>query len=167
MRERVVVMDGAMGTLLQQQGLAEADFRGERFADWPSDVQGNNDLLNLTQPDLIERLHTDYLDAGADLLETNTFNAQRISLADYGMSDLAYEINVAAARLARARLRRRRGARPGPPPLGARRARPDEQDRRRSRPTSTTPAPATSPSTSSSRPTSSRPAAWSTAAPTC
>ncbi|HEY0239823.1 MAG TPA: homocysteine S-methyltransferase family protein, partial [Friedmanniella sp.] len=65
MRERVVVMDGAMGTLLQEQGLAEADFRGERFADWPSDVQGNNDLLNLTQPALIERLHGEYLDAGA------------------------------------------------------------------------------------------------------
>ncbi|MGI3782277.1 MAG: homocysteine S-methyltransferase family protein, partial [Janthinobacterium lividum] len=101
MRERVVVMDGAMGTLLQQQGLGEADFRGERFAGWPSDVQGNNDLLNLTQPTLIEQLHTEYLDAGADLLETNTFNAQRISLSDYGMSDLAYEINLAAAQIAR------------------------------------------------------------------
>jgi len=101
MRERVVVMDGAMGTLLQQQGLGEADFRGERFADWPSDVQGNNDLLNLTQPDLIERLHTQYLDAGAELVETNTFNAQRISLADYGMSALAYEVNLAAAQVAR------------------------------------------------------------------
>ena len=67
MRERVVVMDGAMGTLLQQQGLAEADFRGERFADWDRDLQGNNDLLSLTQPELIERLHTEYLDAGADI----------------------------------------------------------------------------------------------------
>ena len=101
MHERVVVMDGAMGTLLQQQGLGEADFRGERFAAWSSDVQGNNDLLNLTQPALIERLHGQYLDAGADLVETNTFNAQRISLADYGMSDLAYEINLAAAQVAR------------------------------------------------------------------
>jgi 5-methyltetrahydrofolate--homocysteine methyltransferase len=101
MRERVVVMDGAMGTLLQHQGLAEADFRGERFADWPSDLQGNNDLLSLTQPELIEQLHTEYLDAGADLIETNTFNAQRISLADYGMSELAYEMNVAAASVAR------------------------------------------------------------------
>ncbi|MGI3781027.1 MAG: homocysteine S-methyltransferase family protein, partial [Janthinobacterium lividum] len=94
-------MDGAMGTLLQEQGLGEADFRGERFADWPSDVQGNNDLLNLTQPALIEQLHARYLDAGADLLETNTFNGQRISLADYGMSDLAYEVNLAAAQIAR------------------------------------------------------------------
>ena len=101
MRRRVVVMDGAMGTLLQHQGLGEADFRGERFADWPSDLKGNNDLLNLTQPGLIERLHADYLDAGADLIETNTFNAQAISLADYGMSALAYEMNLAAAVIAR------------------------------------------------------------------
>ena len=101
MRRRVLVMDGAMGTLLQHQGLSEADFRGERFADWPSDLKGNNDLLSLTQPELIERLHREYLDSGADLIETNTFNAQAISLADYGMSELAYEMNVAAARLAR------------------------------------------------------------------
>ena len=101
MRRRVVVMDGAMGTLLQHQGLGEADFRGERFADWPSDLKGNNDLLSLTQPELIERLHAEYLDAGADLIETNTFNAQAISLADYGMSALAYEMNLAAAAIAR------------------------------------------------------------------
>ncbi|WP_435198572.1 methionine synthase [Janibacter sp. GS2] len=101
LREQVLVMDGAMGTMIQRQGLSEEDFRGERFADWGRDVQGNNDLLVLTQPELITDLHRQYLEAGADLIETNTFNAQRISLADYGMEELAREINVAAARLAR------------------------------------------------------------------
>ncbi len=101
LRERVLVMDGAMGTLLQTKNLVEVDFRGERFADWASDLQGNNDLLSLTRPDLIRGAHADYLRAGADLIETNTFNAQRISLADYGMSELAYELNLTAARLAR------------------------------------------------------------------
>nr|WP_277451480.1 methionine synthase [Janibacter sp. DB-40] len=101
LRERVLVMDGGMGTMLQQQGLSEADFRGERFADRESDVRGNNDLLSLTQPAIVKDLHRQYLDAGADLIETNTFNAQRISLADYGMEELAHEMNVAAARLAR------------------------------------------------------------------
>ena len=90
-----------MGTLIQGEGFSEADFRGERFADWPSDLKGNNDLLVLTRPEAIEALHRRYLDVGADLVTTNTFNAQRISLADYGMADLAYEMNVAAATLAR------------------------------------------------------------------
>src|SRR5690349_11312238 len=94
-------MDGAMGTMIQREGLAEEDYRGERFADWADDLKGNNDLLSLTQPGVIRGIHDAYLEAGADLVETNTFNAQRISLADYGMSDLAYEMNVAAARLAR------------------------------------------------------------------
>nr|WP_270888338.1 methionine synthase [Pedococcus sp. 5OH_020] len=94
-------MDGAMGTMIQREGLSEADYRGERFADWPSDLKGNNDLLSLTQPEVIAGIHAAYLEAGADLIETNTFNAQRISLADYGMQDLAYEINLASARLAR------------------------------------------------------------------
>nr|WP_156253321.1 methionine synthase [Pseudactinotalea terrae] len=101
LRERVLVLDGAMGTMIQQHGLGEADYRGDRFADWPSDVKGNNDLLVLTQPDIIKEIHRSYLDAGADLVETNTFNAQRISMADYGMEELALEMNVAAARLAR------------------------------------------------------------------
>ena len=101
LRERVLIMDGGMGTMIQQEGLSEADFRGERFADWPSDVRGNNDLLCLTRPELVVDLHRQYLEAGADLVETNTFNAQRISLADYGMEELSREINVAAARLAR------------------------------------------------------------------
>lgn len=101
LREQILMMDGGMGTMIQQQGLSEEEFRGDRFSDWPSDLRGNNDLLVLTQPDLIVRLHKDYLAAGADLIETNTFNAQRISMADYGMEELAYEMNVAAARLAR------------------------------------------------------------------
>ena len=99
--ERILVMDGAMGTMIQREGLGEDDYRGERFADWESDLKGNNDLLSLTQPDIIQGIHTAYLEAGADLIETNTFNAQRISLADYGMEDLAYEMNLASARLAR------------------------------------------------------------------
>ncbi|NMD48080.1 MAG: dihydropteroate synthase, partial [Propionibacterium sp.] len=95
-------LDGAMGTVIQRFSLDEADYRGVRFADWPSDVKGNNDLLSLTQPELIASIHRDYLDSGADFIETNTFNAQRISLADYGMEALSYELNLASARLARA-----------------------------------------------------------------
>ncbi len=102
LRERVLVLDGAMGTMIQAYGLSEADYRGERFADHGSDQQGNNDLLSLSQPELIREVHRKYLEAGADLLETNTFNAQRISLADYAMEEVAYEMNVAAASLARA-----------------------------------------------------------------
>ena len=102
LRERVLVLDGAMGTMIQGYGLSEADYRGDRFADHPEDQQGNNDLLALTQPDIITAIHRAYLEAGSDLLETNTFNAQRISLADYGMQEVAYELNVAAAALARA-----------------------------------------------------------------
>jgi 5-methyltetrahydrofolate--homocysteine methyltransferase len=101
LRDRILVMDGAMGTMIQREGLGEADYRGERFADWDGDLKGNNDLLSLTQPEVVKGIHAAYLDAGADLIETNTFNAQRISLADYGMQDLAYDINAAAARLAR------------------------------------------------------------------
>lgn len=99
---RILVLDGAMGTAIQRDRPDEAGYRGERFADWPSDVQGNNDLLSITQPAIIAGIHREYLEAGADLIETNTFNATAISLRDYGMSDLAYEINVASARLARA-----------------------------------------------------------------
>jgi 5-methyltetrahydrofolate--homocysteine methyltransferase len=108
-------MDGAMGTLIQDRGLGEADFRGERFSDWPSDLQGNNDLLVLTQPDVIAEIHRQYLEVGADLITTNTFNAQRISLADYGMTDLAYEMNVAAAQVARAAADAATAADPGRP----------------------------------------------------
>ncbi len=102
LRERILFLDGAMGTMIQRHKLGEADYRGERFADWPSDLKGNNDLLVLTQPQIIADIHRQYLDAGADILETNTFNATRVAMADYGMEDLSYEINVAAAQLARA-----------------------------------------------------------------
>lgn len=101
LEQRILVLDGAMGTAIQRDRPSEAGYRGERFADWPSDVQGNNDLLVLTQPELVAGIHREYLDAGADVIETNTFNATAISLSDYGMSELAREINVAAARLAR------------------------------------------------------------------
>ncbi len=99
--ERILVIDGAMGTMIQRHGLEEADYRGERFKDWPSDVKGNNDLLCLTRPGIVKNIHKEYLAAGADIIETNTFNAQRVSLADYGMESLAYELNVAAATLAK------------------------------------------------------------------
>ncbi len=99
--ERILIIDGAMGTMIQRYRLDEAGYRGERFKDWKRDVKGNNDLLVLTQPDIIEAIHEEYLAAGADLLETNTFNAQRISMADYGMEEFSYEMNVAAAKIAR------------------------------------------------------------------
>ncbi|TNE62655.1 MAG: 5-methyltetrahydrofolate--homocysteine methyltransferase [Alphaproteobacteria bacterium] len=99
--KRILVMDGAMGTMIQKRKLTEADFRGERFRDWPSDLKGNNDLLVLTRPDVIADIHSAFLEAGADIIETNTFNGTQISLADYDMQPLAREINVEGARLAR------------------------------------------------------------------
>ncbi|BBX43240.1 methionine synthase [Mycobacterium simiae] len=99
--QRIVVIDGAMGTAIQRDRPDEAGYRGERFKDWPSDVVGNNDLLNLTQPHIIEGIHREYLEAGADILETNTFNANAISLSDYGMQELSYELNYTGATLAR------------------------------------------------------------------
>ena len=88
LNERILVIDGAMGTAIQRDRPDEAGYRGERFADWPSDLVGNNDLLTLTQPDIIAGIHREYLEAGADLIETNTFNATAISLSDYGMQEL-------------------------------------------------------------------------------
>jgi len=99
--ERILVIDGAMGTMIQGHGLDESGYRGERFADWDSDVRGNSDLLSLSQPDIIRSIHREYLESGADIVATNTFSAQRISQADYGMEDLAYELNYESARLAR------------------------------------------------------------------
>lgn len=99
--ERILIIDGAMGTMIQKHKLGESHYRGERFADHSKDVKGNNDLLVLTQPKIIEDIHSEYLRAGADIIETNTFNAQRVSMADYHMEDLSYEINVEAARIAR------------------------------------------------------------------
>ena len=101
LKERILILDGGMGTMIQSYKLEEQDYRGKRFADWPSDVKGNNDLLVLTRPDVIGAIEKAYLDAGADILETNTFNATQVSLADYGMQGLAYELNVEGARLAR------------------------------------------------------------------
>ena len=102
LKQRILVIDGAMGTMIQQYKLEEADYRGERFANWASDVKGNNELLTLTRPDIIKAIHLEYLIAGADIIETNTFSAQVISMADYSMESLSYELNVEAAKLARA-----------------------------------------------------------------
>ncbi len=100
-KERILILDGAMGTMIQRHGLDEAGYRGERFADWGQDLKGNNDLLCLTQPDIIRDIHSAYFEAGADMVETNTFNATSVSQADYGMEALVEEINREAARLAR------------------------------------------------------------------
>jgi len=100
-KDRILVLDGAMGTMLQRYNLAEKDYRGERFADWPSDLKGNHDLLNLTRPDVVEQVHRDYFLAGADIVETNTFNANAISQTDYGTQDSVYDINFASASIAR------------------------------------------------------------------
>jgi 5-methyltetrahydrofolate--homocysteine methyltransferase len=102
LKHRVLVLDGAMGTMIQQHDLQEADYRGDRFKNHPCDVKGNNDLLSLTQPDIIQAIHLEYLEAGADILETNTFNANRISMVDYQMESLVYELNRESARLAKA-----------------------------------------------------------------
>lgn len=101
LKSRILLIDGGMGTMIQSHQLQENDYRGERFADWHSDLKGNNDLLVLTQPQLIKKIHSDYLAAGADILETNTFNSTTIAMADYDMESLSAEINFAAAKLAR------------------------------------------------------------------
>ena len=164
LRQRIMVIDGAMGTAIQRDRPDEAGYRGERFTEWPTALQGNNDLLNLTQPQIIEGIHREYLEAGADILETNTFNANAVSLSDYDMAGAGL----------RAELRRRcpgpqslptssaprRSPATSPAPSGRRRG------PRRSRRTSTTPEPATSPTTSWSPPTSKLPTAWSTVVPT-
>jgi len=101
LKERILILDGAMGTMIQQRRLDEAAFRGERFRDWKKDLKGHNDLLNLTQPAIIEDIHRQYLEAGADIVETNTFNSQAISLSDYQMQELAYELSRSGAECAR------------------------------------------------------------------
>ncbi len=101
LQNRILIIDGAMGTMIQRYKLEEKDYRGERFKDWKSDLKGNNDLLCLTQPHIIKEIHKAYLEAGADIIETNTFNSQKISLADYKMEHLAYELNFEAAKLAK------------------------------------------------------------------
>ncbi len=99
--ERILLLDGAMGTMIQSYGLHEDDYRGERFADWKRDLKGNNDLLSITRPDIIREIHSNFLEAGADIIETNTFNSNAPSMADYGMQELVVELNLAAARIAR------------------------------------------------------------------
>ena len=101
LKERILIIDGAMGTMIQRHKLEEVDYRGARFANWHKDVKGNNDLLSITQPDIIIGIHKQYLDAGADIIETNTFSSTTIAQADYDMQELAYELNVASAKCAR------------------------------------------------------------------
>ena len=99
--QRILFLDGAMGTMIQSYKLDEKDYRGERFAQWDADLKGNNDLLSLTQPDIIKAIHSAYFEAGSDIVETNTFNSTSISMADYHMEALAYELNLESARVAR------------------------------------------------------------------
>ena len=106
LQQRILVIDGAMGTMIQRHKLTEADYRGDRFKDWPSDLKGNNDLLNITQPEIIIGIHQQYLEAGADIIETNTFSSTTIAMADYNMQSLAKELNEAAARCAKEAVRR-------------------------------------------------------------
>jgi len=101
LKERILFLDGAMGTMIQTYSLGESDYRGERFKDWPSNVKGNNDLLSITQPQIIKAIHKQYIEAGADIIETNTFSSTTIAMADYNMEALAYELNVASAQVAR------------------------------------------------------------------
>lgn len=102
LKERILIIDGAMGTMIQRHKLKEEDYRGERFKDWHKDVKGNNDVLSITQPRIIIDIHKQYLNAGADIIETNTFSATTIAQADYDMQELAYELNVASSKCARA-----------------------------------------------------------------
>lgn len=101
LNERILVLDGGIGTMIQGYRLSEEDFRGERFAEWPCDLKGNNDLLVLSKPEVIAAIHNAYFEAGADIIETNTFNSTTIAMADYQMESLSAEINFAAAKLAR------------------------------------------------------------------
>ena len=97
--ERILLLDGAMGTMIQSYGLSEDDYRGERFADWKRDLKGNNDLLSITRPDVIRDIHRGFLKAGADIIETNTFNSNAPSMSDYGMQELVAELNIAKSRI--------------------------------------------------------------------
>src|SRR5688572_8737186 len=101
LQQRVLVLDGAMGTMIQRYKLSEADFRGERFEDHPKDLKGNNDLLSITRPDIIQNIHREYLEAGADIIETNTFSGTTIAMADYALESIVYELNYESARIAK------------------------------------------------------------------
>ncbi|MDR3273183.1 MAG: homocysteine S-methyltransferase family protein [Flavobacteriaceae bacterium] len=114
-KEKILILDGAMGTMIQRHKLSEADFRGERFKNWHKDLKGNNDLLSITQPEIIKNIHLQYFEAGADMVETNTFNSNQISMADYDMQDLIYDLNFSAAqvaRQAREEFQQKQGAKP-------------------------------------------------------
>ena len=113
LRERIVILDGPRGTMIQALKLSEADFRGDRFKNHPRDLKGNNDILNLTRPEIVYDIYQQFLEAGSDIIGTNTFNANRISQADYGLESLAYEINVAAAQCARRAVDKVMAAQPG------------------------------------------------------
>ena len=101
LEKQILVIDGAMGTMIQRYKLEEEDYRGTRFANWPSDLKGNNDLLSITQPQIIKAIHTEYLEAGAHIIETNTFSGTTIAMADYGMESLVYELNYESAKIAK------------------------------------------------------------------
>ena len=101
MKERIIMLDGAMGTMIQQEKLVEYDFRGEVFANHKSELKGNNDLLSLTRPDVIRKIHSAYFEAGSDMVETNTFSSTSIAMADYNLQEIVYDLNLASARLAR------------------------------------------------------------------
>ena len=128
LRERILILDGAMGTMIQRYKLDEAAFRGERFKNWNKDLKGHNDLLNVTQPVVIEEIHRQYLEAGADIVETNTFNSQSVSLADYGMDDLGYELSKAGAECARRAVGQVVAQNPGTTLFCSGCDRPDDQD---------------------------------------
>jgi 5-methyltetrahydrofolate--homocysteine methyltransferase len=128
-RERVLVLDGAMGTVIQSYRLSDKDFRGSRFAEHPRELAGCNDALSLTLPAVVEEIHRKYLDAGADIIETNTFNAQAISLSDYGLEAYAYEMNKAAATIAVAAARAASAANPARPRFVAGSIGPDQSHR--------------------------------------
>ena len=100
LQDRILLLDGAMGTMIQSYKLSEEDFRGTRFQDWERDLKGNNDLLSITRPEVIEEIHRGFLNAGADIIETNNFNSNAQSMSDYGMESMVGELNLAAARLA-------------------------------------------------------------------
>src|ERR1700741_4281004 len=101
LEKRILVIDGAMGTMIQQYKLEEKDYRGKRFTDWHKDLKGNNDLLSITQPQISKAIHKEYLKAGADIIETNTFSATTVAMADYDMQELAYELNYESAKIAK------------------------------------------------------------------
>ena len=153
---RILILDGAMGTMIQRHKLTEADFRGERFKDHPKDLQGNNDLLILTRPDVIREIHGQYLAAGADIIETNTFSSTTVAQADYLLEHVAYELNVEGARIAKEVADRvdEQDAGSSAASSPARSVRPTA--RCRFRPRSTTPRSAPSPSTSCASPTRNR-----------